>query len=211
MSKKIMDVSRWQGSIDWAKVAGSVDGVMVRCLGTKNGKPYLDPYFEKNYAACKLRGIPVGIYWYSTATTKEAADAELAMLKESCVGKSFELPFALDVEDKKLEALEKGALTDLVAYQLNAVQDWGVYVMLYTYLSFAENRLYMGGAALKPFDVWLAAYRKKQPETDFKYGMWQYTSAAKVPGVTGKVDMSEAYKDYTSIITKKGLGKINGF
>ena len=62
MDKTIMDVSRWQGKIDWEKVKASdkVDGVMLRVLGSKNGKPYLDPMFEQNYAACVQQGIPVG-------------------------------------------------------------------------------------------------------------------------------------------------------
>ena len=59
-----MDVSRWQGRIDWdaVKRSGKIDGVMLRVLGSKNGKPYLDPMFEENYAACTSRGIPVGGY-----------------------------------------------------------------------------------------------------------------------------------------------------
>lgn len=68
---EIMDVSRWQGSIDWdaVKRSGKTDGVMLRVLGSKGGKPYVDPAFERNYAACTARGIPVGGYYYTCATT----------------------------------------------------------------------------------------------------------------------------------------------
>ena len=65
---EIMDVSRWQGKIDWAKVkaSGKVDGVMLRAMGNsaddKPSKPYLDPQFEHNYAECTRLGIPVGVY-----------------------------------------------------------------------------------------------------------------------------------------------------
>ena len=60
----VLDVSRWQGRIDWDAVqrSGKIDGVMLRVLGSKNGKPYLDPMFEEHYAACTSRGIPVGGY-----------------------------------------------------------------------------------------------------------------------------------------------------
>ena len=68
--------------------------------------------------------------------------------------------------------------------------------------------LYMGGAELKPYDVWLAAYRTKKPAPSWPFGMWQYTSKARVPGVTTNVDMSLAYKDYAGIIRKKGLTRL---
>ena len=66
----IMDVSKWQGTINWDKVkaSGKVDGVILRVLGSKGGKPYVDPTFEANYKACVERGIPVGAYYYSAAT-----------------------------------------------------------------------------------------------------------------------------------------------
>lgn len=67
----VLDVSRWQGRIDWDAVqrSGKIDGVMLRVLGSKNGKPYLDPMFEEHYAACTSRGIPVGGYYYTCAVT----------------------------------------------------------------------------------------------------------------------------------------------
>ena len=113
------------------------------------------------------------------------------------------------MEDRWLVVyLDKEKLTDLTAYELGEVQSWGVYAMLYTYLSFAKNRLHMTGAALKPYDVWLAAYRTVKPVTDYPYGMWQYTSTARIPGVNVSVDLSYAYKDYSDIIQKKGLTRL---
>ena len=210
--KTIIDVSRWQGAPDWAKVkaSGQIDGVMLRVLGSKNGKPYLDPQFERNYAACTRLGLPVGGYYYSTATTKAPADAELAALKAALTGKTLDLPVAVDIEDGKLTALKPQQLTDLVAYELGVVQSWGVYAMLYTGLYFAQNNLYMGGAALKAYDVWLAAYRTTKPAPGWPFGMWQYTSKGTVPGVTGGVDLSHAYKDYAAIIQRAGLTAVKG-
>ena len=208
MAKTILDVSRHQDVVDWDKVkaSGKVDGVMIRALGTRSGKPYIDPQFARNYAECTRLGIPVGIYWYSTAATKAAADAELALLRSVLAGKTLQLPVALDLEAASLRKLGKNALTDLAAYELAQLESWGVYAILYTYLDFAQNYLYLGSAALKPYDVWLAAYRAKKPSTDFAYGMWQYTSTAQVPGISVNVDLSEAYKDYPAIIQRHGLG-----
>ena len=214
MSKTIMDVSRHQGVIDWAKVkaSGRVDGVMIRAMGNSAeglpSKPYTDPQFARNYAECKRLGIPCGVYGYFKAATRAEADKELAYFKKLLTGRSFELPVAVDIEDKVQQALGKTALTDLVAYMLGTVQSWGVYVLLYTGLWFGSTFLYMGGAALKPYDVWLAAYRSTKPSPGWPFGMWQYTSAARVPGVSTKVDMSHAYKDYAGIICKKGLTRL---
>lgn len=214
MSKTIMDVSRWQGNINWDKVkaSGKIDGVMLRAMGnSKTGvpsKPYLDPTFERNYAECTRLDIPVGVYGYFKAVNRAEADKELALLKSALIGKTLRLPVAVDVEDALPAKLSKEVLTDLTAYELKTVQDWGFYSILYTYLSYADKHLYMTGAALKPYDVWLAAYRSQKPATVYPCGMWQHTSSGSVPGVAGNVDLSIAYKDYTSIICKKGLTRL---
>lgn len=212
----IMDVSRWQGNIDWDKVkaSGLVSGVMLKTVSTnrklskrKDGL-YIDPTFERNYAECKRLGIPVGVYYYTYAVSHTSADAELALLKTALIGKTFELPICVDVEDNKLRKLSKQALTDLTAYALATIERWGFYALLYTGLNFGNTRLYMGGAALRKYDVWMAAYRGDKPTPAWPFGMWQYTSTASVPGVSGNVDLSHAYKDYAKIIAKKGLTRL---
>lgn len=219
---EIMDVSRHQGVIDWAKVkaSGKVDGVMIRAMGNsaegRPSAPYTDPQFARNYAECKRLGIPCGVYGYFKAVNREQADKELAYFKKLLTGRSFELPVAVDIEDEVQKPLGKSALTDLTAYMLSTVESWGVYALLYTGLWFGNAFLYMGGAALKLYDVWLARYPRDKsktkpedkPKTDFSFGMWQYTSTARVPGVAGNVDLSIAYKDYASIICKKGLTRL---
>lgn len=224
MPKHIMDVSRWQGNIDWDKVktSGKIDGVMLKTVSTnsklskrKDGL-YIDPTFERNYAECKRVGLPMGVYYYTYAVSHTSADAELALLKTALTGKTFELPVCVDVEDNKLRKLGKQALTDLTAYALATIEQWGFYALLYTGLNFGKTRLYMGGAALRKYDVWLARYPRDKsktkpedkPKTDFSFGMWQYTSTASVPGITGDADLSHAYKDYAVIIAKNGLDRL---
>lgn len=214
MAKTIMDVSKHQGVIDWAKVkaSGQIDGVMLRAMGNsaegKPSKPYTDPQFARNYAECKRLGIPCGVYGYFKATNKAQADKELAYFRKLLTGRRFELPVAVDIEDEVQQPLGKAALTDIAAHCLSTVESWGVYALLYTGLWFGQTYLYMGGAALKAYDVWLAAYRSVKPTPGWPFGMWQYTSKARVPGVTTNVDMSHAYKDYAGIISKKGLTRL---
>lgn len=216
MAKIILDVSRWQGRIDWdaVKASGKIDGVMLKTVSTnsklskrKDGL-YIDPTFERNYAECKRLGIPVGVYYYTYAVSHTSADAELALLKTALTWKTFELPICVDVEDNKLRKLGKQALTDLTAYALATIEQWGFYALLYTGLNFGETRLYMGGAALRKYDVWLAAYRSKKPTPKWSFGLWQYTRKGKIPGVSGDVDLSVPYKDYAKIIAKKGLDRL---
>nr|DAI48348.1 MAG TPA: PlyB like endolysin [Caudoviricetes sp.] len=221
--RPIMDASRWQGRINWGKVkaSGLVSGVMLRALGNSAkdapSKPYIDPTFERNYRECKRLGIPCGVYYYCKAVNTAEADAELALLRKVLTGKTVQLPVAVDIEDAYVQApLDKQTLTDIAAHALGTVERLGVYSMLYTGLYFAENNLYMGGAALRKYDVWLARYPRDKsktkpedkPKTDFSFGMWQYTSTASVPGVSGNADLSHAYKNYAAIIAKKGLDRL---
>lgn len=211
-TKTILDVSRYQGNIDWEKVKASrrVDGVMLKTVSTNKafGGVYIDPTFERNYAECKRLGIPVGVYYYTYAQTKAQADAELEKLRAALAGKEFAMPIAVDVEDNKLTPLPASELTDLVAYAAGTIESWGLYAMVYTYTSYARTELYMGGAALSRYDVWLADYTGKTPAVSFAYGMHQYTSKGSVPGVTGGVDLSWTSRDYPAIIKRTGLTQL---
>ena len=208
MPRTILDVSRWQGSINWDKVkaSGLVSGVMIRAMGNKNGKPYLDPYFARNYAECARLGIPVGGYYYTCAVTPRQTEEELAALKTALRGKTFQLPLAIDVEDPRLRSLAPAKLSALVAEAAAQLEAWGLYAMVYTYTNFADTALDM--AALAAYDLWIADYRGKRPTR--RHGMWQYTSSGKIPGVSRPVDLSHAYKGYAAIIQRAGLTKVKG-
>lgn len=204
----IIDVSRWQGDIDWAKVkaSGKVGGVMIRAVSTKNGELYVDPMFEKNYAGAKAAGLPVGVYYYTQAVTEGLARKELNLLKTCLEGKTFELPIAVDVEDNRLKSLPATELTKLVKMELKEIEKLGVYAILYTYSNFADYNLNMW--QLSEFDLWIADYRSKRPTR--KHGMWQYSSKGNVAGVNGVVDMNHVYKDYPGILQKAGLTSVKG-
>lgn len=208
MPRTVLDVSKWQGSIDWDKVkaSGLVSGVMLRVLGRKGGKPYLDPCFAHNYAECARLGLPVGGYYYTCAVTQRQTEEELAALKTALRGKTFQLPLAIDVEDPRLRSLAPAKLSTLVARAADRIETWNLYAMVYTYTNFADTAL--AAQPLAPYDLWLADYRGKRPAR--RHGMWQYTNSGKIPGVSGPVDLSHAYKDYAAIIQRKGLGKVKG-
>ncbi len=208
MPRTILDVSRWQGRIDWdaVKRSGKIDGVMLRAMGNKNGKPYLDPYFARNYAECARLGIPVGGYYYTCAVTPRQTEEELAALRAALADKNFQLPIVVDAEDPKLRSLTPAKLSARVAEAAAQLEAWGLYAMVYTYTNFADTALDM--APLAAYDLWIADYRGTRPAR--RHGMWQYTSSGTIPGVSGPVDLSVAYKDYAGIIQRAGLGQVRG-
>jgi len=215
---RYIDVSRYQGNITlegWKKVkAAGYQGVMLKTVSTNRRLSkradglYIDPTFEANYRNAKAAGLAVGVYYYTYATSKAMADAELSLLADALRGKTLEMPVAVDVEDNKFRVLGKQALTDLTAYALKKVESMGFYAQLYTYTSFAKTRLYMGGAALSPYDVWLADYTGKTPAVTFAYNTHQHTSKGSVPGISGDVDLNVTTLNYPRIIRKKGLTRL---
>lgn len=212
---RYIDVSRYQGAIDWAQVAAAgYKGAMLKTVSTNSKLSkradglYIDPTFEDNYRNAKAAGLDVGVYYYTYATSEAMADAELALLRQAVYGKELTLPVAVDVEDNKLGKLDKQSLTDLTAYALHEVEQLGFYAQLYTYTSFAKAHLFVGGAALHPYDVWLADYTGKTPNVTFNYNAHQHTSKGAVPGISGNVDLNVTTLNYPRIIRKKGLTRL---
>lgn len=212
---RYIDVSRYQGAIDWAQVAAAgYKGAMLKTVSTNHKLSkradglYIDPTFETNYRNARAAGLDVGVYYYTYATSEAMADAELSLLRQAVYGKELTLPVAVDVEDNKLVSLDKQDLTDLTAYALHEVEQMGFYAQLYTYTSFAKARLFVGGAALHPYDVWLADYTGKTPNVTFNYNAHQHTSKGAVPGISGNVDLNVTTLNYPKIIRKKGLTRL---
>lgn len=212
---RYIDVSRYQGLIDWAQVAAAgYKGAMLKTVSTnyklskRSDGLYIDPTFETNYCNARAAGLDVGVYYYTYATSEAMADAELALLRQAVYGKELTLPVAVDVEDNRLTSLDKQSLTDLTAYALHEVEQMGFYAQLYTYTSFAKAHLYVDGAALQPYDVWLADYTGKTPNVTFNYNAHQHTSKGSAPGISGNVDLNVTTINYPKIIRKKGLTRL---
>nr|DAF30249.1 MAG TPA: PlyB like endolysin [Caudoviricetes sp.] len=211
---RYIDVSRYQGEIDWAQVAAAgYKGAMLKTVSTNRKLSkradglYIDPTFETNYAGARAAGLDVGVYYYTYATSKAMADAELALLRQAVYGKELTLPVAVDVEDNKLGKLDKQSLTDLTAYALHKVEQMGFYAQLYTYTYYSNMELDMGRLANR-WDVWLADYTGKTPAVGYHYNAHQHTSKGSVPGISGNVDLNVTTLNYPKIIRKKGLTRL---
>lgn len=211
---RYIDVSRYQGLIDWAQVAAAgYKGAMLKTVSTnyKLSKRadglYIDPTFEANYRNARAAGLDVGVYYYTYATSEAMADAELALLRQAVYGKEFSLPVCVDVEENKLKQLSTLDLSNLVAYALEQVEKMGFYAQLYTYTHYSNMELDMGRLANR-WDVWLADYTGKTPNVTFNYNAHQHTSKGSVPGISGNVDLNVTTINYPKIIRKKGLTRL---
>lgn len=210
---RYIDVSRYQGTIDWAQVAAAgYKGAMLKTVSTNHKLSkradglYIDPTFEDNYKNAKAAGLDVGVYYYTYATSEAMADAELALVRQAVHGKELTLPVAVDVEDNKLKPMSTIDLTNLTAYALEQVEKMGFYAQLYTYTGY-KYELDMARLSSR-WDVWLADYTGKTPKVDFKYNAHQHTSKGAVPGISGNVDLNVTTINYPKIISKKGLTRL---
>lgn len=210
---RYIDVSRYQGTIDWAQVAAAgYKGAMLKTVSTNKKLSkradglYIDPTFETNYRNARAAGLDVGVYYYTYATSEAMADAELALVRQAVYGKVLTLPLAVDVEENELKPMSTLDLTNLAAYALEQVEKMGFYAQLYTYTGY-KYELDMARLSSR-WDVWLADYTGKTPKVDFKYSAHQHTSKGSVPGISGNVDLSVTEINYPRIIRKKGLARL---
>lgn len=203
---KGMDISRYQGTVDFEKVKKSgIEFVMIRAgYGWENRNVQTDQNFRRNYTGAVKAGLPCGAYHYSYAKTPHDAELEADFFLSIVKGCKFAYPVAFDLEDTSQANLGRKTLTEIAAAFCGKVERAGYYVCLYTNPDWLKNRL--DRKQLNRFDLWLAHYAQK-PGVD-GIGMWQYSSTGRVNGVSGRVDLDIAYRDYPAIMASKGL---NGF
>ena len=204
--KKGIDVSEWQGSIDWKAVKAS--GVEFAILRAGYGRiaSQKDKTFDANYNGYKAAGIPCGVYWYSYATSEEEARQEAAACLEILKGKQFEYPIYYDVEEQKTLQLGKDRVSAIIKAFCSELEKAGYFVGLY--MSASPLSSFVTEDVKRRYVVWVAHYGVSKPGYSGAYGMWQKSSTGKVQGIAGNVDLDECYEDYPTIIKAAGL---NGY
>ena len=195
---KGIDVSEWQGNIDWQKVKNA--GIKFAMIRTSYGKRSLDKTYIANIEGAQAVGIDVGAYHYCYAKNIEDAKAEARHFINTIKPYTLSYPAVLDLEDPSQANLNKQLLTDMAIAFMEVVKDAGYFPMLYANKYWLETRFNYD--RLKDYDVWLAQWASK-PTWTGNFGIWQYTDKGKVNGISGNVDLDIAYKDYSSIINKK--------
>ena len=206
MSKKVIDVSSYQGVINWVKVkASGVQGAILKVI-RKDLNP--DKQFEANWKGCEKAEVPiVGVYNYSYATTLDKARVDAKMVLSILAGRKVKV--WLDVED----ACQKGlgiTLINIIRVYQSIIEDAGLEFGVYTGLSF-YNSYIKPWAGYLTCRFWIARYPSntqmsldklpsvsKQPIIKHTLEGWQYSSKGKVPGISGNVDMNLWYGEIMS-------------
>lgn len=203
-----IDVSKWQGAMNWAAVKNAgVRHAMIRA-GYGNSVRQTDPQFKRNAAQCIALGIDWGVYWYSYATSAEQARQEARCCLQTIQGLKPTMPVAYDIEyEPGILALSNAQRTAMVKAFLSEVEAAGYYGILYASTNFIQTKL--NWWELTQYDVWAAQYSSKCT-CPLPFGIWQYSSSNPlgIPGYGKSLDCNHVYKDYPSIIQSAGL---NGF
>ena len=199
---KGIDVSQWQGTIDWDAVANDgIDFAMIRILRGKDfSDVHYDTQFKNNYKGARAAGLYVGVYSYSYATTRTQARKEAKAVVEALNGKKLDYPVVMDYEDA---SILQGTSTNarraeiILAYK-KVIEDAGYKFALYANKNWLDN--YIDTGMLGDTHIWIARWRSLSSGHGYngsgKVTMWQYTDKGSVKGISGKVDMDVSYKKY---------------
>ena len=203
---KGIDVSKWQGSINWNEVKKTgIDFAIIREGWGKKSPTQTDKKFKENYEGAKSVGIPIGSYHYSYADSVDDAKREAEFCLENIHGLQFEYPIVLDIEDRTMLSLSNRQRTDIVKAFCGEIEKAGYYAMFYCNAHWLNNYL-IKDELIQKYDLWLAQWNVDKPSCSC--GIWQKSDRGSIDGINGNVDLNVAYKDYANIMKTKGL---NGF
>ena len=194
-----IDVSKWQGNIDWKAVSQSgVKFAIIRCAyrGAKDGLIHEDPYFKANIKGATQNGIKVGVYFFSQAINEVEAIEEASMAIGLVQGYHLNFPIFIDTEkatNGRANSLDRATRTKVVKAFCETVRNSGYKPGIYASKSWYNNNLDM--SQLSSYNIWVAQYNTSCTYTG-KYDMWQYTDSGSVPGIKGSVDMNKCYTNY---------------
>lgn len=202
MAKKGIDVSEFQGKIDWAKV--KKDGIEFAILKLGNiydyDTNYKDSKFDINYKNARAQGIKVGAYIYNYCNSVDTLKKGLEWALEKLGNKKLELPIYLDMEDKDIQGETKASLTKQCNEFAKIIKAAGYRAGVYANVNWLENELNPSDFD-KSLSVWVAQYYK-ECQYSGKYDIWQYASNGNVNGVSGNCDMNYLYNE--DIIKESG-------
>ena len=194
-----IDVSKWNGDIDWNAVKNSgVNYVIIRCgyRGSSTGALIEDPKFKANIKGATSSGLKVGVYFFSQATSEVEAVEEASMVLSLIKGYNISYPVFLDVEPSggRGDSISKEVRTSVINAFCQTISNSGYASGVYANKTWLESKFSTGNLS-SSCKIWLAQYAA-QPTYGGKYNMWQYTSKGKVNGISGDVDMNLSYLGY---------------
>lgn len=195
-----IDVSKWQGEIDWNMVRDAgVEYAIIRCgyRGSVTGSLVEDPYFERNMRGALAAGVKVGVYFFTQATNEVEAVEEASMVVSLIRDYDIEYPVFIDTEGAggggRADGLDVDTRTIVCDAFCRTIENAGYKAGVYASRNWYNNRL--NTASLEKYVIWLAEYRRA-PIYQGYYQMWQYTSKGSISGISGNVDLNISYLGY---------------
>lgn len=194
-----IDVSKWNGSIDWNAVKNSgISYVIIRCgyRGSSTGALIEDPKFRSNIQGAKAAGLKVGVYFFSQAVNEVEAVEEASMVINLVSGYGLNYPVFLDVESSggRGDKIDAATRTAVCKAFCSTIQNSGYAAGIYANKTWFTS--YINTGSLTGYKIWLAQYAAAPSYTATRYDMWQYSSKGKVSGISGNVDMNISYMNY---------------
>ncbi len=200
MSAKGIDVSLYQGSINWEKVKPHIDFAILR-IGLGDDIPSQDDAkFERNYAECVRLGIPFAVYFFSYAVNKAKVQSEIAHIKRLLEGKTINAPVYIDVENTR--GLDWRTISN--ADMLGIMQEFNVQLNALGYKMgiYSSRSAFWNEKMSDPWydnvSKWVAEYGDKVNDFNRTYDIWQHTSKGAIDGINGNVDMNVMYNNVFS-------------
>ncbi len=193
-----IDVSKWNGTIDWNQVkASGVSYVIIRCgyRGSSQGALIEDPKYKTNIEGATKAGLKVGVYFFSQAIDEVEAVQEASMVLSLVKGYNLSYPIFLDVEASggRADNISKETRTAVCKAFCQTIQNSGYTAGVYANKTWLTNKI--DTSQLGSYKIWLAQYAA-QPTYTGRYEMWQYKDSGSVPGISGHVDLNLSYLGY---------------
>ena len=194
-----IDVSKWNGNIDWNAVKNSgVSYVIIRCgyRGSSTGVLVEDPKFRSNIKGAQAAGLKVGVYFFSQAVNEVEAVEEASMALSLVSGYGLNYPIFLDVESSggRGDGVSKETRTAVCKAFCQTIQNSGYSAGVYANKTWFTEKI--NTSSLTGYKIWLAQYASTPTYTATRYDMWQYSSKGHVSGISGYVDMNISYMNY---------------
>lgn len=180
-----IDVSGWQGNIDYSEVASS--GIEIVYMKASEGTSFVDPYFNQNYTNAKANGLKVGFYHYLTARSNSEAVAQANFFVSTISGMIPDCRLAMDFES--FGSLSTEEINEIGITFMQTVESLsGKEMVIYSDTSNASN---IFGGGLTNYPLWVAQYEVEEPTPNGNWDSWvgwQYTDAGEISGINGYVD-----------------------
>lgn len=200
MNTQGIDVSQWQGSIDFNKVKRAGYSFVIIRAGYGTG--HIDRYWESNYQKAKAAGLSVGAYWYSYASSAAVAKAEADSFIKALAGKQLDFPVYMDLEEKSQISRGMDFCSALVKAFCDEMEKAGFYAGFYTSTSYARSVI--SSAVRNRYTYWAAEWGSAC-HSESAYAIWQYSSKGSVPGISGNVDLDVCVTDLSTTIKNGGF------